>query len=406
MQAESNDQRGYGMQIAERVKQIEPSATLSISARARAMKQEGIDVISFSAGEPDFDTPVSIKEEAKKAIDQGFTKYTPTSGIPELKEAICEKLARENGLEYRREEIIVSCGAKHSLYNAIMALCNPGDEVLLPRPYWVTYLEQIKLAGGIPVILECHPETLVFSLEELKRKLTPRTRLLILNNPSNPSGVVLEKDFLGQMAEVLRHREIAVISDEIYEHLVYERELPRSIATFPGMKEKTIIINGVSKTFSMTGWRIGYAAGPQEAIKSMEKLQDHSTSNPTSISQKAAVAALRSDPLLVKEMVEKFDRRRRLMMQHLQEIPAVTFPIPQGAFYLFANFTSYLEREFQGEPIGNSLQLAEILLEKAHIACVPGIAFGMEGYLRFSYATSEESIEKGMLRLRDFITRL
>ncbi|MGC8779169.1 MAG: pyridoxal phosphate-dependent aminotransferase, partial [Candidatus Caldatribacteriaceae bacterium] len=288
----------------------------------------------------------------------------------------------------------------------IMTLCNPGDEVLLPRPYWVTYLEQIKLAGGTPVILECHPDTLVFSLEELKRKMTARTRLLILNNPSNPSGVVLQKGFLEAMAETLRPHDLVVISDEIYEHLVYEGEFPVSIATFPGMKEKTIIVNGVSKTFSMTGWRIGYAAGPREAIKAMEKLQDHSTSNPTSVSQKAAVTALRSNPHLVREMVEKFDRRRQLMMHHLREIPEVTFPVPQGAFYLFANFTPYLEQKFQGECIGSSIKLAEILLEKAHIACVPGIAFGMEGYLRFSYATSEENIEKGMRRLRDFITKL
>lgn len=394
------------MRIAERVQQIEPSATLSISARAKAMKQEGIDVISFSAGEPDFDTPLPIKEEAKKAIDQGFTKYTPTSGIPELKEAICGKLLRENGLSYKKEEIIVSCGAKHSLYNAIMTLCNPHDEVLLPRPYWVTYAEQIKLAGGIPVILECDPETLVFSLEELKRKITSRTRLLLLNNPSNPSGVVLEKEFLREIVATIQHYDIAVISDEIYEHLVYECEFPVSIATFPGMKERTIIVNGVSKTFSMTGWRIGYAAGPQEVIKAMEKLQDHSTSNPTSISQKAAIAALRSDTQLIREMVEKFNQRRKLMIHTLQEIPEVTFPVPRGAFYLFANFTPYLECKFEGTRIGTSLRLAEILLEKAHIACVPGVAFGMEGYLRFSYATSEANIEKGMLRLRDFLTKL
>ncbi|MCX7668299.1 MAG: pyridoxal phosphate-dependent aminotransferase, partial [Atribacterota bacterium] len=358
------------MRIAERVQQIEPSATLSISARAQTMKQKGVDVISLSAGEPDFDTPLPIKEEAKRAIDFGFTKYTPTSGIAELKDAICEKLSRENSLEYRKEEIIVSCGAKHSLYNAIMALCDPQDGVLLPRPYWVTYLEQIKLAGGVPIILECHPDTLTFSPEELKRKITPRTRLLLLNNPSNPSGVVLKREFLGEIAEIVKHYDITVISDEIYEHLVYECEFPVSIATFPGMKERTVIVNGVSKTFSMTGWRIGYAAGPKEVIRAMEKLQDHSTSNPTSISQKAAIAALKSDAQLVREMVEKFDRRRKLMIHHLRQIPNVTFPVPQGAFYLFANFTPYLEHEFEGAPIGTSLRLAEILIEKAHIACV------------------------------------
>ncbi|MGQ9473797.1 MAG: pyridoxal phosphate-dependent aminotransferase [Candidatus Caldatribacteriaceae bacterium] len=394
------------MQIAERVRQIEPSATLSISARAKAMKQEGIDVISFSAGEPDFDTPLTIKEEAKKAIDHGFTKYTPTAGITELKEAIREKLLQENDLDYQRDEIIVSCGAKHSLYNAIMTLCSPGDEVLLPIPYWVTYLEQIKLAGGKPVLVPCNPDTLLFDLEELKRNITPQTRLLILNNPSNPTGAVLPKEFLQEIAEVVKYYDLAVISDEVYEHLVYETPFPTSIATFGGMKERTVVINGVSKTFSMTGWRIGYAAGPREVIKAMEKLQDHSTSNPTSISQKAALAALHSQPALIQGMVEKFNRRRKLMIQNLKKIPGVTFPIPLGAFYLFANFTPYLEREFQGEPIRTTLRLAEILLEKAHIACVPGSAFGMEGYLRFSYATSEESIEKGMLRLQNFIKKL
>lgn len=394
------------MQIAERVKQIEPSATLSISAKAKTMKQEGIDVISFSAGEPDFDTPLTIKEEAKKAIDRGFTKYTPTSGILELKEAIREKFSRENDLDYQRDEIIVSCGAKHSLYNAIMTLCSPGDEVLLPIPYWVTYLEQIKLAGGKPVLVPCNPDTFLFDLEKLKRSITSRTRLLILNNPSNPAGVVLLKEFLQEIAEVVKRYDLAVISDEIYEHLVYETPFPTSIATFMGMKERTIVINGVSKTFSMTGWRIGYAAGPREVIKAMGKLQDHSTSNPTSISQKAAIAALRSQPALVQEMVEKFNRRRKLMIQHFREIPGVTFPVPLGAFYLFANLTPYLEKEFQGERIKTTLRLAEILLEKAHIACVPGSAFGMEGYLRFSYATSEENIEKGMLRLHNFITKL
>jgi len=370
------------------------------------MRAKGLDVVSFSAGEPDFDTPLPIKEAAKKALDQGFTKYTPTSGTEELKEAICDKLSRENNLQYQKSEIIVSCGAKHSLYNAMMVLCNPGDEVLLPKPYWVTYLEQIKLAGGKPVLLDCHPQTLVFESEEIRKKLTLRTRLLILNNPSNPSGVVLDEEFLAQIAQIACENDLTVISDEIYEHLVYEGDFPRSIATFPGMKERTIIINGVSKSFSMTGWRIGYAAGPEEVIQAMEKLQDHSTSNPTSISQKAAAHALRSDPSLIREMVRIFDERRKLMVQYLQEIPQVVFPVPQGAFYIFADFSPYLAHSFRGEKIRTSVRLAELLLEEAHVACVPGIAFGMEGYLRFSYATSQENIEKGMTRLRDFVLKL
>ncbi len=394
------------MQIAERAKKIEPSATLSISARAAALKKEGKDVISFSAGEPDFDTPLVIKEEAKRAIDEGFTKYTPTSGTPELRKAISKKLERENGLSYLPQEIIVSCGAKHSLFNAILSLCNPGDEVLLPKPYWVTYLEQIKLAEGKPIFLEPSPSTLTVKIEEIKKALTPRTRLLILNNPSKPTGVVWEKEELEEIAQLAKERDLIIISDEIYEHLVYDGAQIKSIATFPGMKERTIVINGVSKTFSMTGWRIGYAAGPREAIEAMGRLQDHSTSNPTSISQRAAEKALTSDFTLVKEMVEKFNERRKLMMQHLREIPSVTFPTPRGAFYIFANFSSYLGKNYKGKPLNDSLQLTELLLEEAQIACVPGIAFGMEGYLRFSYATSEKNIEKGMERLKNFVNQI
>lgn len=384
---------------------IAPSATLSISAKAQAMKRQGIDVISFSAGEPDFDTPSFIKEEAKRAIDLGFTKYTPTPGIGELREAICEKLKRENGLSYSPNEVIVSCGAKHSLYNAIMALCDPGDEVLLPVPFWVTYAEQIQLAGGKVVLVPC-TESLTPDIDALEQAVTPKTKLLILNNPSNPTGVVLQEETLAQIARIATEKDFYVISDEIYEHLVYEVPFPRSIATFPGMKERTIVINGVSKTFSMTGWRIGYAAGPREVIEGMARLQDHMTSNPTSISQKAALAALRCPAAIIREMVDAFNTRRKLMLAHLAEIPHISFPIPQGAFYVFANFSKYCEGRFEGEPIGNSVRLAELLLEKAHVACVPGSAFGMEGYLRFSYATSENAIEAGMKRVKEFVQRI
>lgn len=395
-----------GVRISKRVQMIAPSATLSISAKAQAMKRQGIDVISFSAGEPDFDTPLFIKEEAKRAIDAGCTKYTPTPGIPELREAICDKLKRENGLSYSPQEVIVSCGAKHSLYNAIMTLCDPGDEVLLPVPFWVTYLEQIRLAGGEPVLIPCTRDSLAPDIDALERAITPRTKLLILNNPSNPTGVVLQEETLAQIARIAAEKDIYVISDEIYEHLVYEVPFPRSIATFPGMKERTVVINGVSKTFSMTGWRIGYAAGPREIIEGMARLQDHMTSNPTSISQKAALSALRCPPSVVREMVETFNARRKLMLAHLADIPDISFPIPQGAFYVFVDFSRYCQGRFAGEPIGDSVRLAELLLEKAHIALVPGSAFGMEGYLRFSYATSEQAIEAGMERLKSFLKRV
>jgi aspartate aminotransferase len=395
------------VRISQKINQIEPSATLSISARAKAMKKSGLDVVSFSAGEPDFDTPKCIKDAAKLAIDQGFTKYTPTSGIPELKEAICAKLKRENDLDYRPEEIIVSCGAKHSLYNTILTLCDTGDEVLLPIPYWVTYAEQIRLAGSTPVFVNCDPKTLIVHLDDIKKKITNRTRMMILNNPSNPSGVVWDEESLQELATVAIESDIVVISDEIYEHLVYDGTKIISIASFsPEIQSRTMVINGVSKTFSMTGWRIGYAAGPKDAIQAMGRLQDHSTSNPVSISQKAALAALQCDSQIIKEMVDRFNQRRLLMVQHLSEIPDVHFPIPRGAFYIFADFSSYLGKSLDGQRIDTSLQLAEILLEKAHIAAVPGSAFGMEGYLRFSYATSEANIEKGMTRLKSFIHQL
>jgi len=394
------------IRLAQRVQDIAPSATLSISAKAQAMKRQGIDVISFSAGEPDFDTPGFIKEEAKKAIDSGFTKYTATPGILELREAICEKLRRENGLSYSPQEVIVSCGAKHSLYNAIMTLCEAGDEVLLPVPYWVTYLEQIRLAGGKPIFVECEKASLAPDLNALERAITPRTRLLVLNNPANPTGVVLSEETLAQIARIAVERDLFVISDEIYEHLVYEAPFPRSIATFPGMKERTVVINGVSKTFSMTGWRIGYAAGPREVIEGMARLQDHTTSNPTSVSQRAALAALRAPSSVIRDMVETFNSRRKLMLSHLSEIPEISFPTPQGAFYVFVDFSRYCNGRFAGELIGTSEHLAELLLEEARIACVPGSAFGMEGYLRFSYATSEKAIEAGMERLKSFLQRI
>ena len=395
------------MKISQKVNQIEPSATLTISARAKAMKKNGLDVLSFSAGEPDFDTPQCIKDAAKLAIDQGFTKYTPTSGTLELKEAICHKLNKENGLSYHPDEVIVSCGAKHSLFNAILTLCDVGDEVLLPVPYWVTYVEQIRLAGGKPVFIHCEPKTLRISWEDILNKVTDKTRLFILNNPSNPSGIVWDVEILKKIADLAVEKNIMIISDEIYENLVYDGAQIKSIASFsPEAQSQTIVINGVSKTFSMTGWRIGYAAGPKAAIQSMGRLQDHSTSNPTSISQKATLAALKCDQQIVQNMVKTFNQRRLLMMQLLNEIPDITFPAPQGAFYVFADFSSYLGRYFENQRIDTSLQLTEILLEKALIAAVPGSAFGMEGYLRFSYATSEESIEKGMTQLKNFLQNI
>ncbi|HSV32353.1 MAG TPA: pyridoxal phosphate-dependent aminotransferase [Atribacteraceae bacterium] len=395
------------MAITQRVREIEESATLAIAARARELKRSGVDVVSFSAGEPDFDTPTLIKEAAQKAIDRGETKYTATSGILELKEAICRHFREKKNVDYLPQEIIVSCGAKHSLYNAIMTLCEPGDEVLLPRPFWVTYLEQIKLAGGKPVILDCHPEALTVSAETIEKAITDRTTLLVLNNPVNPSGVVWpEKELLRILDLAIRH-EFTVISDEIYDSLTYDGvEVACFAALNPEARQRTVVVNGVSKAYAMTGWRIGYAAGPREVIQAMGRLQDHMTSNPTSISQFAALAALNCPDSIVKDMVTAFDRRRKLMISYLSRLPDVRFPLPQGAFYVFTDFSSYLALQGASGPIGNSQRLTEILLEQAEIACVPGSAFGMEGYLRFSYATSEENIHKGMERLTKFLRNL
>lgn len=395
------------MKTAKRVQEIDESATLAISARARELKRSGIDVVSFSAGEPDFATPDAIREAAHQAIENGQTKYTATSGIPELKEAISRHFQEKKEIDYRPQDIIVSCGAKHSLYNAVMTLCEPGDEVLLPRPYWVTYLEQIKLAGGKPVLMDCDPRTLVVSAETIEQSITPRTTLLMLNNPVNPSGVVWPEDELHRILDLAIAHDFMIISDEIYDCLTYDQARVRCFASLsPSARDHCIVINGVSKAYAMTGWRIGYAAGPREAIQGMGRLQDHMTSNPASISQYAALAAFDCPDSVMQEMVEAFDRRRKLMMSFLSELPGVRFPVPQGAFYIFADFSDYLEAAMGSGPIETSQRLAEILLEQQGVACVPGSAFGMEGYLRFSYATSDQAIRQGMERLISFCQNL
>ena len=396
------------MLISKRLSLISPSPTLAITATAKQMKQEGIDVIGFGAGEPDFDTPVYIKEAAKKALDEGFTKYTPASGIKELKEAICQKFKNDNNLNFSVEEILISCGAKHSIFNAILALCNEGDEVILPSPYWVSYLEMIKIAGAKPIILMTTPENNFKIIpQKLQEAITPKTKLLILNSPSNPTGMVYTKDELLSISNVLIEKNIFCISDEIYEKIIYDGREHISIASLGSkIKRLTIVINGVSKPYSMTGWRIGYAAGQREIIQAMSNLQSHSTSNPTSISQKAALAALEGPQEPLHNMVAEFKKRRNYILKRLNSIDGISFLKPQGAFYVFPNISQIIGRTFKEEKIKDSVHFAQILLNEANVAVIPGSAFGAEGYIRLSYATSIENISKGLDRIKKFINKL
>lgn len=395
------------MRLSSRVRAISPSPTVSIDAKAKEMVRQGIDVISFGVGEPDFDTPENIKTAGIKAIETGFTKYTPVLGIPELREAVAAKLKAENGLEYRPEQILVSSGAKESLFHAVMALCETGDEVLIPAPYWVTYPEQVKLAGGRPVIIETTAATdFKVNPELLRRHLTERTRLLILNSPSNPTGSVYTKDELAALAEFCVQQQIAVISDEIYEKLIYEGEFA-SIASFgPEIKALTVVINGVSKSHAMTGWRIGYAAGEADVIKAMSSLQSHSTTHPCSIAQKAAVEALRGPQNDLGRMQAEFRRRRDYIVERVGAFPGFSVRKPAGAFYVFPNVEGVIGKRLKEREIGSDMELAEVLLTEGRVAVVPGTAFGSPGHLRISYATSMERIAEGMDRIEKVLMAL
>jgi len=386
------------MKLSNRAANISPSPTLSIDAKAKQMSASGINVTNFGAGEPDFDTPDHIKEAAINAIHDGRTRYTPVGGIPELKEAIIEKFKSDNDLEYKMQEIVVSAGAKHSLYNAIQVLCQEGDEVILPSPYWVSYLEQIKLAGAKPVIVDTKEEN-NFKLtgEELAGAVTSRTRLLILNSPSNPTGSVYTREELEALGEIILKNDIMVISDEIYEKLIYDGLTHVSIASLsPELKENTVVINGVSKAYAMTGWRIGYAAAPEPVAKAMTNLQSHSTSNPTSIAQYASVAALTGTQEPLEMMVSQFAARRDAMLEKVESIPGLTCTKPGGAFYLFPNVSAYFGKKYKDKIINNASDLAGILLDEARVAVVPGIAFGSDDFFRLSYATSMENIVTGL----------
>ncbi len=396
------------MTISRRVQGIKPSPTLTITAKAKAMKAEGIDVIGFGAGEPDFDTPDHIKKAAIRALEDGFTKYTPAGGIDELKDAVIRKFKRDNELDYDRTHILVSCGGKHCLYNSAQVLFDTGDEVIIPSPYWVSYPPIVTLADAVPVILETTEESgFKMDPDDLRRTITKRTKALVLNSPCNPTGTTYTESELRVIADIVLEKGIYVISDEIYEKIVYDGIKHSSIASFDKeIRERTIIVHGVSKTYSMTGWRIGFAAGPSSIIEGMNKIQGQSTSNPTSISQKASQEALDGPQDVVQAMVEEFQKRRNYVIDRFNSMEGVSCIKPGGAFYAFPNFSSYVGKSFGGKPMRDSVDLADYLLDVARVAVVPGDAFGAEGFERLSFATSMENIEKGMDRIEKALKEL
>ncbi len=394
--------------LSDRASKIKPSPTFAIDAKAKAMKAEGVDIVSFGVGEPDFDTPDNIKEAAIKAIKDGFTKYTPVGGIDPLKDATIEKFRKDNNLNYVRDEIIVSCGAKHSLYNIAQALFGPGDEVLILSPYWVSYPDQVVLNDAIPVFVKTYEaDSFMVKPEAIESHITKNTKALILNSPSNPTGLTYDKKNLERIAEIILKYNLYVISDEIYEKLLYDEVKHFSIASLDNeIKNKTIVVNGLSKSYAMTGWRIGYAAGPKEIIKAMTNIQSQSTSNPTSIAQKAAIEALTGPQDFINTMLAEFDMRRKFLIGELNSIPGMSCLTPTGAFYAFPNTSRLYGKSTDNRKISSSSDLALYLLEKANVALVHGGAFGDDNYIRLSYATSINEIKKGVERILDAIGKL
>ena len=386
--------------LADRLKTLAPSPTLAMQAKAKAMRAQGIDVISFGAGEPDFDTPRRIKDAAIRAIEQGQTKYTEVGGVPELRAAVCSKLKRDNGLDYAPDEVTVSCGAKHTLYNLFMALVNPGDEVLIPSPYWVSYPEQVRLLGGVPVPVAT-PESTAFDLDpaELRRAVTPRTKMIVLDSPGNPTGAVFSRAALAEVAKLAVERDLWIVSDECYEALTYEGRHFSIASLSAEVKARTIVVNTCSKAYAMTGWRIGYAAGPKPVIKAMTDVQSQVTSNPASVSQWAAVEALGGAQDEVAKMTSEFDRRRRVIIASLNAVPGVHCVMPKGAFYAFPNVSGLFGKRARGGTLRGSADVCAFLLDEARIATVAGIDFGSDAHIRLSYATSLEMITTGLARM-------
>ncbi len=396
------------MQVASRIRQIPPSATLALNAKANQLKAQGVDIVNFGVGEPDFDTPANIREAAIRAINEGFTRYTPVGGIPELKEAIADRFQADYGLTYKAAEIMVSCGGKHGLYNLFQIMFEPGDEVIIPAPFWVSYVPMAMLAEAAPVLIPTR-EANGFKLTaaELKERLTPKTKALVLNSPSNPTGGVYTRKELEDLGKLVLEHGLYVISDDIYDKILFDGAKFVNIAMLdPELKARTFILNGVSKAYAMTGWRIGYLLGPQEGIAAATNLQSQSTSNPTSIAQKAAVEALRGPQDTVTAMVAEFAWRRDDILRRTLEIPGVTCPKPGGAFYLFPNFSAYFSKLKPAPGQSNSQALADYLLTEARLAAVPGNEFGEDNCLRFSYATSRERIATGLSRIKEALQKL
>jgi aspartate aminotransferase len=381
--------------ISQRAASLSPSLTLAIDAKAKQMKADGLDVVGFGAGEPDFDTPQHIKDAAVRALAEGFTKYTPSSGIPELRQAIADKFKRENGLSYKPSQVIVSCGGKHSCYNVILATCQEGDEVIIPAPYWLSYPEMVKLAGATPVILQTSDKTeFKLTQDQLRAAITPQTRLLVLNSPSNPTGSVYTPEEIRALGDICVEKDVLIMSDEIYEHLLYDGATHRSVAGFSQTHyDHTIVVHGFAKAWSMTGWRLGFLAAPEPIAKAIDAIQSHSTSNPTSFAQKGGVAALTGPQDHLPKWLAEYDRRRAYAWKKLNGIPGISCVNSKGAFYLFPNIS------------GLGLKSADFcarLLEAEQVAAVPGIAFGADDYFRLSYATSMANIEKGLDRIEHF----
>jgi aspartate aminotransferase len=393
--------------LADRIKELAPSPTLAIQARAKAMRGQGIDVISFGAGEPDFDTPERIKEAAIRAMQQGQTKYTDAGGILELREAVCRKFNRDNGLDYEPGEVLISCGAKHTLYNLAVALLNPGDEVLIPAPYWVSYPEQVKLVGGVPRAVPTE-EAGGFQVDagRLREAVTPRTRAIVVNSPNNPTGAVFPSSVLRAVAELALEQDLLVISDECYEVLTYEGRHVSIASLGPEIKARTLVVNTCSKAYAMTGWRIGYAAGPRALIRAMADVQSQVTSNPSSIGQWAAVEALAGPQDEVLKMAGEFEQRRRVMIAGLNALPGLSCVTPGGAFYAFPNVSGLFGRGWQGRPLAGSMDVTAFLLEAARVAVVPGLDFGSDAHIRLSYATGLTTIREGLSRMEAAIRAL
>ncbi len=391
------------LSLSQRSEKVAPSSTLAITAKINSMQAEGIDIVKFAAGEPDFDTPEYIKDAAIESLKNGFTKYTPVPGIAELREAIVEKFKRDNSLVYSPSQVIVSCGAKHSIYNIVQAICNPGDEVIFAAPYWVSYPEIAKLADATPVVVDTTADqNFCMKPEQIEDVLSDRTKAVIISSPSNPTGTIYDAKTLEQIGELALKHQFYVISDEIYEALLYDNLKHQSIASLnEAVQEITFVVNGVSKAYSMTGWRIGYTAGPEKAIQAMSRIQSHSTSNPTSIAQVGALTALSTSQEAVEEMRRAFEERRNVICERFDEIEGVTYAKPQGAFYIFPDVSAHYGRKIDGTTINGSLDMTAYLLDNARVGVIPGSASGADNHLRLSFATSLAEINSGMDRIKE-----